>query len=166
MTQSDREPITATSTFTLLDGNKHPVIGFGTYKVGFIPASASSAAADIAARAGKEESAADIVQKAIASASYRFLDCAQFYGNEHEVGEAIQRSGVPREELFLASKVWCDNIYAGPEAVRNQVEKTLADLQTDYIDLYMIHWPVPGKHVAAYKVLEEMKAEGKIKSLG
>jgi len=156
------------STVRLADGTLHPVVGFGTYKVGYIPASASSAAADVAKakREGKTETAASIVEKAITQAGYRFLDCAQFYGNEAQVGDAIRASGVPRSDLFLASKVWCDNIYAGPEAVRAQVEKTLSELGTDYIDLYMIHWPVPGKHIAAYKMLEEMQREKKIKSIG
>ena len=66
----------------------------------------------------------------------------------------------------LLSQVWTSTIYAGPEAVQAQLEKTLADLGTDYIDLYCIHWPVPGYHVAAYKQLEKAKAAGQIRSLG
>ena len=67
---------------------------------------------------------------------YRFLECAEFYGNESEVGKAIADSGVDRTDLFLCSKVWTTTIEKGPDAVRAQLEKTLSDLGTDYIDLY------------------------------
>ena len=90
----------------------------------------------------------------------------QFYANEKAVGEGIARSGVPRAELYLASKVWTTTIHAGPEAVQAQLEKTLSDLGTEYLDLMCIHWPVPGKHVEAYKQLEKARAAGQIKSLG
>jgi len=79
---------------------------------------------------------------------------------------AIKESSIPREKLFLASKVWCDNIYRGPSAVRQQVLQTLQDLQTDYLDLYLVHWPVPGKHVQAYQELERLKDEGLLRSIG
>jgi len=148
----------------LNDGSAHPIVGYGTYKVGVVPASASSAVA-----AGTTETEAvnpaDCVAKAL-ELGYRFLDCAEFYGNEKAVGEGIKRSGVPREQLFLASKVWTTTIHQGPAAVQAQIEKTLADLGTDYLDLYCIHWPVPGFHVEAYKQLEEAKSKGLIRSLG
>ena len=73
---------------------------------------------------------------------------------------------MPRSELYLASKVWTTTIHKGPEAVQAQLEKTLADLGTDYLDLYCIHWPVPGHHVAAYLQLEKARAAGQIRSLG
>ena len=82
------------------------------------------------------------------------------------VGEAIAKSGVPRSELFLASKVWTTKIHEGPAAVQAQLEQTLRDLRTDYIDLYCIHWPVPGKHVAAYQQLEKAQQAGLVRSLG
>lgn len=94
------------------------------------------------------------------------MECAEFYGNEAEVGKAIEGSGVPREELFLCSKVWTTTIEKGEEAIRARLDQTLADLKTDYIDLYLIHWPVPGKHVAAYKTLEKLQKEGKIRNIG
>ena len=154
-------------TITLNDGRKHPLVGYGTYKVGFIPASASSvaSAAGDAKATEIEVTAAECVEMAL-KVGYRFLDCAEFYGNEHEVGKAIKASGVPREELFLASKCWTTTIHKGPEAVQAQLEKTLADLGTDYIDLYCIHWPVPGKHVAAYQQLEKAQKAGLVRSLG
>ena len=158
----------ASNSITLNDGRKHPLVGYGTYKVGFVPASASSAvsssAAGDAAKA-PEVTAAECVEMAL-DVGYRFLDCAEFYGNEAEVGKAIAKSGVPRDELFLASKCWTTTIHKGPEAVQAQLEKTLKDLGVDYIDLYCIHWPVPGKHVAAYQQLEKAQAAGLVRSLG
>ena len=151
-------------SITLHDGTEHPVIGYGTYKVGVIPASASSAVAS-----GSTDTDAVSPAECVANAlgmGYRFLDCAEFYANEKAVGEGIAQSGVPRSELYLASKVWTTTIHAGPEAVQAQLEKTLADLGTDYLDLYCIHWPVPGKHVEAYKQLEKAQAAGQIRSLG
>jgi len=142
----------------LHDGTNHPCIGFGTYKVGFVPASASAAIES-------DADAAECVSNAL-ECGYRFFECAQFYGNENEVGKAISKSGVPRKELFLCSKVWTTTIEQGPQAIRAQLDKTLSDLGTDYLDLYLIHWPVPGKHVDAYKTLEDLFNEGKLRGIG
>lgn len=150
-------------TIPLRNGMVHPTIGFGTYKVGFIPASASTVTESD--KAGMERTASECIKDAL-DCGYRFLECAQFYGNEHEVGAAIAASGVSREDLFICSKVWTTTIEEGPDAVEKQFEKTLSDLGTDYIDLYLIHWPVPGKHVEAYKRLQELKNAGKIKGIG
>eukprot|EP00041_Stephanoeca_diplocostata_P016235 m.319188 g.319188 ORF g.319188 m.319188 type:complete len:326 (+) comp20299_c0_seq1:529-1506(+) len=90
----------------------------------------------------------------------------RFYANEKGVGEALAASGIPRDQLFLISKCWNDTIYAGGAAVRKQVLQSLSDLQTEYIDLYLVHWPVPGKHIDAYLELEKLHGEGKIKSIG
>lgn len=150
-------------TILLRDGTAHPSIGFGTYKVGFIPASASSAGSS-----GEEQiqrTASECIVDALA-VGYRFLECAEFYGNEVEVGKAISISGLDRKELYICSKVWTTTIEQGPAAVRAQLDKTLQDLGTDYLDLYLIHWPVPGHHITAYKCLEELQKEGKIKGIG
>merc|ERR1740117_1716930 len=158
----------AANSITLNDGRQHPLVGYGTYKVGFVPASASSAVTEAAvgdAAKAPEVTAAECVEIAL-NVGYRFLDCAEFYGNEAEVGKAIAKSGVPRDELYLASKCWTTTIHKGPEAVQAQLEKTLKDLGVDYIALYCIHWPVPGKHVAAYQQLEKAQAAGLVRSLG
>ena len=157
-------PITLVKMHILLTTRHRHRTGYGTYKVGVVPASASSA---VAASSTDTDAVnpADCVAKAL-ELGYRFLDCAEFYANEKAVGEGIARSGVARSELFLASKVWTTTIHKGPAAVQAQLEKTLADLGTDYIDLYCIHWPVPGCHVEAYKQLEKAKANGQIRSLG
>jgi diketogulonate reductase-like aldo/keto reductase len=144
------------------NGLLHPAIGFGTYKVGYVPPSSSEAAALIGQ---PQRSAVQIMMDALA-AGYRFLECAEFYNNEAEIGQAILDSAVQRSDLFLCSKVWTTTIEKGPAAVRAQLDKTLADLRTDYLDLYLIHWPVPVHHVTAYKTLIELRNEGKIRGIG
>jgi len=164
-TPEQKQSLIDCPTIPLRDGTSHPAIGFGTYKVGFIPASASSAVAAGGVSSEPQRTAEECVRDAL-SVGYRFLECAEFYGNESEVGKAIKASGVPREELFLCSKVWTTTIEKGDDAIRAQLEKTLSDLGTDYVDLYLVHWPVPGKHVDAYKTLLNLKKEGKIRNIG
>ena len=134
--------------------------------MGFIPASASAAVSGAKKEGAEGQRTAEECVRDALSAGYRFLECAEFYGNEAEVGKAIGTSGVPRSELFLCSKVWTTTIEQGPGAIRRQLEKTLADLGTSYLDLYLIHWPVPGKHVEAYLSLQELVREGKIRGIG
>jgi diketogulonate reductase-like aldo/keto reductase len=145
-------------TIPLRNGQNHPAIGFGTYKVGYMPPSASNAAASTTTN---HRPAGDVIRDAL-KAGYRCFECAEFYGNEADIGQALK--DVKREELFLISKVWTTTIEQG--RVREQLVKTLADLQTDYLDLYMIHWPVPIHHVSAYKVLLQLRDEGLIRGVG
>eukprot|EP00935_MAST-01C_sp_MAST-1C-sp1_P000499 g499.t1 len=151
----------AAGFFELNDGTKHPKIGYGTYKVGYIPASATGSGGG----GGDPSKASACVADAV-EVGYRLFDCAEFYANEEFVGIGLKDSRVPREELYLVSKAWCSTIYEGPAAIRAQVMKSLTDLQTSYLDLYLIHWPVPGKHIDAYKELEKLKEEGLIRSIG
>ena len=166
---SAADAIASAPLLKLRNGMNHPPIGFGTYKVGFIPASASSAVAagtTAGTAGGNERTAEECVSDAL-SVGYRFLECAEFYGNEAEVGKAIESSGIPRSDLFICSKVWTTTIEQGPDAVEARLDQTLKDLGTDYLDLYLIHWPVPGKHVEAYKRLEKIVKEGtKLKGIG
>lgn len=96
-------------------------------------------------------------------AGYRHIDTAACYGNEKEVGEAIAKSGIPREELFITTKIWNDDIRAGRtiEAARESLER----LGLDYVDLLLLHWPVEG-YEKAWKDLEQLKKEGIAKSIG
>lgn len=168
MSSSEKDALLNCPTIPMRDGTQHPAIGFGTYKVGFIPASASSAASGAdEGNKGEERTAKECVLDAL-NLGYRFLECAEFYGNEAQVGEAIRESGVRREDLFLCSKVWTTTIEKGPNAVRAQLDQTLKDLGTDYLDLYLIHWPVPGHHVEAYKTLEAVMKESpqKVRGIG
>ena len=97
---------------------------------------------------------------------YRAIDTAQYYNNEEAVGQAVKASGIPREELFITSKVW--NSHHGYEQTEAAVEKSLHLLGMEYIDMYLVHWPVPelGKFVETYKALEEMYHAGKVRAIG
>jgi diketogulonate reductase-like aldo/keto reductase len=132
------------------------MVGFGTYKIGFVPASSNTAGQP---GHSPDQDPKEIIKDAIAT-GYRYIDCAQFYGNEAMVGAAIAECGVPRNELFIVSKVWCDKIYEGREAIIAQLDKTLEDLQVvlslpallvqstntdavqvDCVDVYLIRMP-------------------------
>lgn len=131
-------------TVILNDGVKIPVYGFGTFQ---IPADGSTYKA---------------VREAL-DLGIRHIDTAVAYFNEHEVGQAIRESGIPREDIFLTSKLWLQDY--GYEAAKKGIETSLRKLGLDYMDLYLIHQPygdVPG----AWRAMEEAKAEGKIRSLG
>lgn len=94
---------------------------------------------------------------------YRLIDTAQAYGNEEAVGKAIKKSGVPREELFITTKVWISN--AGYENAKKSVEESLRKLQLDYLDLLLIHQPF-NDYYGTYRAMEELHKEGKIKAIG
>ena len=97
------------------------------------------------------------------AAGYRSLDTAATYGNEEGVGNAIKKSGVPREEIFLTSKLWVAD--QGYEKAKKAFEKTLEKLGTDYLDLYLIHQPL-GDYYGSWRAMEELYKEGKIKAIG
>ena len=95
---------------------------------------------------------------------YRHIDTAQMYGNEKDVGDALKDSGVPREEVFLTSKVWeSDHGYG---ATLKAFDACLRKMSLDYIDLYLIHWPVSGSRIETWKALEQIKKNGLCKSIG
>ena len=155
----------AASTVELLDGTVHPVIGFGTYKVGVIP-SLASGQNGVKSDTGKDIGA--VVTTAL-EAGYAMLDCAQFYENEAEIGTALQtfRATHPSAPTpYLCSKIWTKTIYNGRDAIIAEVDRMLTDLQITTLDLLLIHWPVPEKHITAYKTLQELKKAGKVKSIG
>jgi diketogulonate reductase-like aldo/keto reductase len=125
-----------------------PQLAFGLYKV---PA---------------DEDGENIISDAIA-AGYRHFDTAAYYGNEATLGRAIKKSGIPRQDFFLASKVWNDTQKEGRAGVRQSVEKSLAEMDCGgYFDLFYIHWPVPGRFVDTYKELQDLYKMGKILSIG
>lgn len=94
---------------------------------------------------------------------YRMIDTAACYGNEKAVGKAIKKSKIDRKELFIISKVWIQD--SGYEKTKKSFEKTLENLQTDYLDLYLIHMPY-GDYYGSWKAMEELYKEGKIKAIG
>lgn len=94
-------------------------------------------------------------------AGYRHIDTAAFYGNERDVGIAIKTSGIPRDEIFVTTKLWVSG-FLNPESA---FEKSMDELGLEYIDLYLIHWPFPGK-ARAWKKLEELYGMGKVRAIG
>lgn len=132
-------------TYTQLNnGNKIPTVGFGVFQ---IPADGSTYTA---------------VAEAL-KAGYRHIDTAQAYFNEAEVGRAIKDSGIPREDIFVTSKLWLQD-YAY-ETAKATIDATLEKMGLDYLDLYLLHQPY-GEVEQAWKALEEAKEAGKIKSIG
>lgn len=133
-------------TYTLNDGQVTPAIGFGTYPM-----------------TGSE--CVTAVRSAI-EVGYRLLDTAVNYENEREVGEAIQRCGVPREELFVTSKL--PGRHHGYDDAIASTHESLERLGLEYLDLHLIHWPNPevGKYVEAWKALVDLREQGLVRSIG
>lgn len=107
------------------------------------------------------------VKKAVKIAlekGYRLIDTATFYQNEKGIGEAINESGIPREDIFITTKVWNDD--QGFDPTLKAFEKSTKLLNTNYIDLYLIHWPVTGKYIETWKALEKIYADGRVKAIG
>ncbi|WBL26689.1 aldo/keto reductase [Zunongwangia sp. HGR-M22] len=132
-------------TVSLNNGLKMPYLGLGVYKT----------------KDGAE------VKNAInyaLNAGYRHIDTASFYKNEDGVGEAIQESGLYREDVFITSKVWNDD--QGYEGTLKAIDKSLAKLNLDYLDLYLIHWPVPDTLTETWRAMEEIYKSGKVKAIG
>ncbi|GMI11038.1 hypothetical protein TrLO_g10684 [Triparma laevis f. longispina] len=115
------------------------------------------------------ERAKQVVLTAL-SVGYRSFDSASFYGNEREVGEAFEEwiaaPANSRSSLHIMSKVWNDDLVQGDEAVLNSFEASLSLLKCDYFDVFLIHWPVPGHHIQAYKCLANHVVPGRARSLG
>lgn len=128
----------------LADGNALPALGFGTW--------------DLAP--GRETQSA--VEEALA-AGYRHLDAATIYENEADVGAAIRASGLPRAELWVTTKLW--NTDHGRQQARVACERSLGLLGLDYVDLYLQHWPMPGR-MDSWRTMEDLRDEGRIRSLG
>ncbi len=109
----------------------------------------------------------DEVGQAVESAlslGYRLVDAASIYGNEREVGQALNQSGVPRKDLFITSKVWMDDM--GYDSTLRAFDKSLKDLALDYMDLYLIHWPKDQHRKDTWKALESLYEQGVVKSIG
>ena len=97
-------------------------------------------------------------------AGYRHIDTAYIYGNEADVGKAIAASGIPREELFVTTKLW--NEHQGFESTLKACEQSLRKMKLDYLDLFLIHWPVPELRLESWRAMEKLQADGKCRSIG
>ncbi len=140
--------MSAVPGITLNDGNTIPQLGFGVYQIG-------------------PEDTAQAVGKAL-EIGYRHIDTAEMYGNEKGVGEAVRASGLDRGDVFVTSKL--NNGFHEPQDARDAFERTLSELGFDYVDLFLIHWPLPtlydGDFVSTWKTLEEFHRDGRARSIG
>jgi len=138
----------AVPSITLNDGNAIPQLGFGVYQI-------------------PPEETARAVGRAL-EIGYRHIDTAEMYGNEAEVGEAVRASGLDRGDVFVTSKL--SNAFHEPDDARRAFDETLSELGFDYVDLFLIHWPLPtvynGDYVSTWKALEEFKNDGRARSIG
>ncbi|GMB08041.1 diketogulonate reductase-like aldo/keto reductase [Thermolongibacillus altinsuensis] len=130
---------------TLHNGVKMPWLGLGVWKM---------------------EDREEVIRavKTALEIGYRHIDTAAIYKNEEGVGQAIKESGVPREEIFITTKVW--NSDQGYETTLQAFETSLQKLGLDYVDLYLVHWPVKGKYKETYKALEKLYKEGRVRAIG
>ncbi|NQX44197.1 aldo/keto reductase [Paenibacillus tritici] len=133
------------STTTLANGVQMPWFGLGVFKV----------------QEGQE--VMDSVKAAI-KAGYRSIDTASVYGNEEGVGQAIRESRVAREELFITTKVW--NTQQGYDSTLAAFDQSLSKLGLDYVDLYLVHWPIRAKYKDTWRALEKLYADGKVRAIG
>ncbi|MGL4336970.1 MAG: aldo/keto reductase [Turicibacter sp.] len=128
----------------LNNGVKMPAVGFGVFQI---------------------QDTAECIRVVLDAidAGYRLIDTAQSYGNEEAVGEAINQSSVPRDELFITTKVWISN--SGYELAKQSIESSLTKMNLDYLDLVLIHQPL-NDYYGTYKAMQDLYAQGKIKAIG
>ena len=138
----------AVPSITLNDGNAIPQLGFGVFQI-------------------EPKDTAKAVSEAL-EVGYRHVDTAEMYGNEKQVGEAIRSSGLDRRDVFVTSKL--SNGAHEPGDARRAFDATLSELGFDYVDLFLIHWPLPtlydGDYVSTWKTLEEFHSDGRARSIG
>jgi 2,5-diketo-D-gluconate reductase A len=141
-------PTTSVPTIDLNDGRPIPQLGFGVFQ---IPPVDTEEAVSVALEAG-----------------YRHIDTAEMYGNEQGVGAAIRASGLDRADVYITSKL--NNGFHRPDVARTAFARTLTELGTDYVDLFLIHWPLPtlydGDFVSTWQTLEEFRSDGRARSIG
>jgi len=134
-----------TSTTKLNNGVEMPWLGLGVFR-------------------SKEGEEVEIAVKTALETGYRSIDTAAIYENERGVGNAIKASGVPRKEIFLTSKVW--NTDQGYQSTLDAFDASLEKLQTDYLDLYLIHWPKGQRSVETWEAMEELYEKGRVRAIG
>lgn len=136
--------LTLDSTYTLNNGVEIPVLGLGTLRL-------------------QGERLQNAILWAL-DAGYRHIDTAKAYGNERDVGQAVERSGLPRDDVFVTTKLWNDD--HGFDNALKAVDRSLGTLGLDYVDLYLIHWPVSGRRVETWRAMERILEQGKARAIG
>ena len=139
--------MTTVPTITLNDGVEIPQLGFGVFQI-------------------RPEDTVEAVRRALET-GYRHIDTAEMYGNEAEVGRAVRESGIPREEIFVTSKL--SNAHHAHDDALRAFDRTLRELGLEQLDLFLIHWPLPTTatdYVETWRALEKIKAEGRVRSIG
>ena len=141
-----RSETSAVPSIVLNDGSVIPRLGFGVFQV---PPGDAAAAVTSALEVG-----------------YRSIDTAAVYANEAGVGDAVRKSGLDRDEVYLTSKLW--NSEQGYDSTLRAFDATMAELDMDYLDLYLIHWPVPAadRYVDTFRAMQEIKSQGRVGSIG
>lgn len=137
--------LSITSAVELLNGVEMPRLGLGVW------------------RAQEGEETENAVLSALKT-GYRSIDTASLYANERGVGRAFRASGIPRDQVFITTKVW--NNEQGYDSTLKAFQNSLDRLEMDYVDLYLVHWPVPGKYKETYRALEEMYDQGRVRAIG
>lgn len=133
------------STYTLNNGIKIPVLGLGVF----------------------QSPRGETTQQAVTAAlknGYRHIDTAKIYANEQDVGTAIRNSGIPREDVFVTTKLW--NSDQGYDSTLRAIDQSLQKLQMEYVDLYLMHWPVKEHRLQSWKAMEKIAADGKAQAIG
>jgi 2,5-diketo-D-gluconate reductase A len=140
--------LSAVPNVTLNDGNTIPQLGFGVFQI-------------------EPKDTAEAVSEAL-RVGYRHIDTAEMYGNEKEVGEAVRTFGLDRGDVYVTSKL--NNAFHEPQDAREAFDRTLSELGFDYVDLFLIHWPLPtlydGDFVSTWRTLEEFQRDGRARSIG
>ena len=140
--------MSAVPDITLNDGNTIPQLGFGVFQI-------------------EPKDTAEAVSEAL-RVGYRHIDTAEMYGNEKEVGEAVRTFGLDRGDVYVTSKL--NNAFHEPQDAREAFDRTLSELGFDYVDLFLIHWPLPtlydGDFVSTWRTLEEFQRDGRARSIG
>jgi diketogulonate reductase-like aldo/keto reductase len=143
--QSGAHPRALDATTILNNGLKMPWLGLGVWQI-------------------RDDAETERVVRTAIEHGYRSIDTARIYGNERGVGRGIRHSGLPREQVFVTTKVWPDDIR------RNRIEEafdeSLERLGLDYVDLYLVHWPVAGQVVPAWRAMEKLAHSGRVKAIG
>jgi methylglyoxal/glyoxal reductase len=133
------------STTVLNNGVRMPWLGLGVWQI-------------------RDDAETERVVRTAIEQGYRSIDTAMIYGNERGVGRGIRHSGIPREQIFVTTKVWPDDVRSN--RVREAFDASLHRLGLDYVDLYLVHWPVAGRIVAAWQAMEELARSGRVKAIG